>query len=71
MSNQDRETFKRIAQIAHEHILFAKRAPGKASEIAGEMVITTEAAIAAAIADQVMEEFRVSHRKRDRLCLKT
>lgn len=70
MSKSDRDTFKRVLQIAYEHILFAKRNPGKTSEIAREMGIAPEAALAAAIADQVMEEFRVSPHARGSPCLK-
>lgn len=60
MTKSQRDAFKRVVQIAHEHILFARRNPDKLTEVAKQMGITNDAAIAAAIADQVVEEYRLT-----------
>jgi hypothetical protein len=49
-------------RISQDHIIYADRHPAKIKEAAKRLGITSEAALALAIADEVCEEFRLIER---------
>lgn len=63
LSRSDKDTFQRLVQIAHQHIMFCRRNPIIAGGIAAENGITLDAMTASAVADHIMEEFRLIRRK--------
>lgn len=53
---------QRVTQIAYEHLLYAERFPERLTALAHRLSISPQQAVAAAIADQVCEEFALQTR---------
>ena len=51
--------YERLTRIVMDHLFYAKRNPDRLEAIATKNAISPEAAMAAVIADQIIEEFEL------------
>lgn len=53
---------ERIVSIARDHIRYARRRPDRLSQVARQLSVSKEMALALAISDQILEEYMLTER---------
>jgi len=69
MSRIRNQAFQRLVKIAYDHISCRRRYPSKLADVARRMDMNEDAALAAVIADQIIEEFDLSPNRGFQPCL--
>jgi hypothetical protein len=55
-------SMERIVSIARDHIHYARRHPHRLSQVAQQLGVSTDSALALAISDQILEEYTLAER---------